>query len=195
MNRSIIGNQQIEINKLWYTIYVRSKHEKTVYEALLNKGVESSLPMKTIIRQWSDRKKKVKIPMFRGYVFVNINLKIEKLYVLKTPGVVKFIQFNNLIPTIPAEQIFWINAILKSEEKINFEAKYKPGENVEVIMGPFKGLKGSVIKQKSLFCVVLWIDIIMQGVSVEIDPANLAVTKMSNNHSMNINNKQIGSIR
>ena len=118
--------------------------------------------------------------MFRGYVFVKINLNIDKLNVLQTPGIVKFIHFKNQIPAIPEEQIFWLDALLSSESEINYETQYLPGNEAEVIAGPFKGLIGKVIKQKSVFRVVLWIDIIMQGISVEIDSANLALAENRN---------------
>ena len=73
----MIKGQNNHEKKLWYAIYVRSRHEKNVHSALLNKGIESSLPLKTVIRKWSDRKKKVQLPMFRGYVFGKINLNID----------------------------------------------------------------------------------------------------------------------
>ena len=171
----MIKGENNQGEKLWYAIYVRSRHEKNVHSALMNKDIESSLPLKAVIRQWSDRKKKVLLPMFRGYVFVKINLNIDKLNVLQTPGVVKFIHFNNKIPSIPEEEIFWLDTLLSSESEINYETHSLLGNEAEVIAGPFKGLKGKVIKQKSVFRVVLWIDIIMQGISVEIDSADLAL--------------------
>ena len=176
----MIKGENNQGKKLWYAIYVRSKHEKNVHSALLNKGIESSLPLKTVIRQWSDRKKKVQVPMFRGYVFVKINLNIDKLNILQTPGIVKLIHFNNQIPAIPEEQIFWLNTILTSESEINYETQHQPGDEAEVIAGPLKGLKGQVIKQKSVLRVILWIEIIMQGVSVEIDSADLAIAENRN---------------
>jgi len=82
------------ISKSWYAIYTKSRHEKCVYNELRWKGIESSLPLKAFYRQWSDRKKKVHVPMFRGYVFVKINLNIDKLNVLQTEGDVKFIHLT-----------------------------------------------------------------------------------------------------
>ena len=71
------------INMSWYAINVKSRHEKYVHDQLKRKNIESSLPMASVIRQWSDRKKKVEIPLFRGYVFVNIDIQYEKLNVLR----------------------------------------------------------------------------------------------------------------
>ena len=176
----MIKGENNQGEKLWYAIYVRSRHEKNVHSALLNKDIESFLPVKTVIRQWSDRKKKVQLPMFRGYLFVKINLDKDKFNVLQTPGIVKFVHFNNQIPAIPEEQIFWLDALLSLESEINYETQYLIGNEAEVIAGPFKGLKGKVIKQKSVFRVVLWIDIIMQGISVEMDSADLALVENRN---------------
>jgi transcription antitermination factor NusG len=87
--------------KKWYAVYVRSRHEKSVHEFFFRKGIESSLTLKSIYRQWSDRKKKVEVPLFRGYVFVNIDISKEKLSVLQMDGVVKFVTFCNKTVSIP----------------------------------------------------------------------------------------------
>ncbi|MBT6356477.1 MAG: antitermination protein NusG, partial [Chloroflexi bacterium] len=46
------------MTKQWYAIYVKSRHEKVIFSELRKKGIESSLPLMTTIRQWSDRRKK-----------------------------------------------------------------------------------------------------------------------------------------
>ena len=91
--------------KYWYAVYVRSRHEKKVHQLLLEKGVESSLPLIKITRKWSDRKKKVEIPLFRGYVFVRIDVGIDKLNILQTDGVVKFIGILNKPSKIPIQSL------------------------------------------------------------------------------------------
>ena len=73
---------QFNTSNAWYAVYVRSKHEKSVHDALQAKGIKSSLTMKTVIRYWSDRKKKVEVPLFPGYVFVNIDIQYENLNAL-----------------------------------------------------------------------------------------------------------------
>ena len=80
----MIKGENSQGKKLWYAIYVRSRHEKCVQTDLQNKGIESSLPFMKVTRQWSDRRKKVEVPLFRGYVFVCIDISKEKLNILKT---------------------------------------------------------------------------------------------------------------
>ena len=83
MYQTKINYQQLRINKFWYAIYVKSRHEQCVHSELQKKGIESSLPMKTVYHRWSDRKKKIHLPLFRGYVFVNIDFHKERIDVLK----------------------------------------------------------------------------------------------------------------
>jgi len=61
--------------KLWYAFYCKSRSEKRLNDLLLRDGYESYLPLKTELRQWSDRRKKVKVPLLPGYVFVKCSRK------------------------------------------------------------------------------------------------------------------------
>jgi len=158
----------------WYAIYVRSRHEKSVHQELQQKGIESSLPLISVTRQWSDRKKKVQVPLFRSYVFVNIDIAKEKLPVLQTDGVVKFVTFCSKTVSIPKEQMFWLDQILLSELSIEHVREFPVGTEVDVMFGPLKGLRGRVKTKNSKTKLVVWFDSIMQGVSVEIDPKFLS---------------------
>ncbi len=165
------------MNKKWFAIYVKSRHEKCVHSELKQKDIESSLPLMTVTRQWSDRRKKVEVPLFRGYVFVNIDIRKEKLPVLQTDGVVKFVTFCNKTVSIPEEQMFWLDQLLLSDLAIENEVEFPVGTEVDVMFGPLKGLRGRVKTKNSSTKLVVWFDSIMQGVSVEIDPAYLSINK------------------
>ena len=157
----------------WYVIYVRSRHEKNVHSALLDKGIDASLPMKTVVREWSDRKKKVQLPLFRGYIFVNIDLKIDNLNVLQTPGVVKFIGIRKEPSRIPDEQIHWIHLMVTESDAVQNEKEIPVGQRVHVMAGPFKGTEGVVKRVGGRFRLVVLIESIMQAVSVDIKPEYL----------------------
>ena len=154
----------------WYVVYVRSRHERNVYSALLDKGIDASLPMKTVVREWSDRKKKVQLPLFRGYVFVNIDVKIDNLNVLQTLGVVKFIGIRNKPSRIPDEQIHWMHMLVAESDTVRAEKEIPVGQRVRVMIGPFKGIKGVVRRVGSRSRLVVLIESIMQAVSIEINP-------------------------
>jgi transcription antitermination factor NusG len=157
----------------WYAVYVRSRHEKSVYSALLDKGIDASLPMMTVVRKWSDRKKKMQIPLFRGYVFVKIDVNIDNLNVLQTAGVVKFIGIRNKPSRIPDEQIHWMHMLVAESDTVRAEKEIPVGQRVRVMIGPFKGIKGVVRRVGSRSRLVVLIESIMQAISIDIKPEYL----------------------
>ena len=50
---------QSKNSKSWYAICLKSLNEIFVHTELQDNGIKSSLPMSSVIRQWSDRKKKI----------------------------------------------------------------------------------------------------------------------------------------
>ena len=181
--KSKIQDSKSIISKSWYAIYVRSRHEKSVHAELQQKGIESSLPLTIVTRQWSDRRKKVEVPLFRGYVFVKIDIKNEKLPVLRTSGVVKFVTFNNVTVPIPEDQMYWLQQMIASDLLLSQEQDFPVGTEIDVMFGPLKGLRGRVKQKNSETRLVVWFDAIMQGVSVEIDPTWLTPVRLQKNIS------------
>jgi len=135
-------------NIRWYAIYTKSRNEKKVAENLSAKGINVYLPLLKTLRQWSDRKKKVEVPLFHSYLFVRIIDK-EYLNVLQTDGVVRFITFRKERIPIPDYQIEAVKAYLNEEGPVHQdETDYIQGDYVEVIRGPMKGLRGSLVSFK-----------------------------------------------
>ncbi|APF19204.1 UpxY family transcription antiterminator [Caldithrix abyssi] len=152
----------------WYAIYTRPRHEKKVYEGLIEKEITAYLPLIKRVRQWKDRKKKVDMPLFSSYLFVRIDYK-NRFDVLQTKGVVKIVNFNGVPAVIPDWQIESLKQMLEHPEKIQLENYIKPGELVVIEEGPFRGLKGMVKSLRGKTRLVVSIEGIMQTVSVEID--------------------------
>jgi transcription antitermination factor NusG len=156
----------------WYAIYTRPRHEKKVHAMLLEKEVIVFLPLVERIRQWKDRKMRITVPLFSSYVFVNFNYR-DRYTLFQTPGIVKIINFRGEPAVIPDWQIDSLKKMLESPSTLRPERYVRPGEIVEVMEGPFKGLRGMVVKQKNENRLVLTIDGIMQSVSVEIAVENV----------------------
>jgi len=157
----------------WYAIYVCSRHEKTVYQSLIEKDVECSLPLIKKFRRWSDRKKRIEVPLFRGYVFVRINLGKDKFTVLETDSVVKYIGIRGVPSPIRDEQMYWLNTMANQFDTVQHETEIPIGEKVKVVTGPCKGMEGVVVTRKNQERLVVMIEAIMQAVSIEIHPEYL----------------------
>ena len=160
-------------NKHWYSLYVRSHHEKKVHKLLQEKDIKSSLPLVKTIRIWSDRKKKVEVPLFKGYVFVYIDIQKDKYKVLKIDGVIKFISINKEPSPVPSQQMHWLKIMVKELDMIQLEKNIPVGKKVRVIMGPFKGIEGVVARSGNQSKLVVMVESIMQAVSVYIKPEYL----------------------
>jgi transcription antitermination factor NusG len=156
------------VGERWYALYVRSRFEKKTDCELRRRGIESFLPLTEEIRLWSDRKKRVQEPLFRGYVFVKTDLR-KRIEILQTDGVVHFVNIRNIPSPIPDEQINWLRIITNHPESVRREQYIAEGERVRIIHGPFSGIEGFVLHVKDSTRVVVSLDAIAQSVSVEVE--------------------------
>ncbi|NTW52715.1 MAG: UpxY family transcription antiterminator [Chlorobiaceae bacterium] len=158
-------------NVCWYALYVRSRFEKKVHQQLQEKGVTSFLPLIETVRQWSDRKKRVEEPLFRGYVFVNIDHHTGHVPVLETEGVVRFIGIGRNPSVIAERDIEWLRRLVREPAAVGrIVASIPAGKRVRVLAGPFKDFEGTVIKAGREDRLVVFFDSIMQGVEITILP-------------------------
>lgn len=129
----------------WKVIYVNSRSEKKVEERLKEKGIECYVPLKKEIRQWSDRKKTVVLPLINGYVFVRPSIQ-QRDEVLNQQGVIQYVRYNGADALIRELEI----TVLRSIESKGYFAEGKfgiepmVGDSATIQYGPFKGLKGIV---------------------------------------------------
>jgi transcription antitermination factor NusG len=153
----------------WYALSLRSRYEKKAHADLVSRGIESFLPLIEEVHVWSDRKKRVLEPLFRGYLFVRTDLR-DRISILQAPGVIRFVQIGARLSSIPEEQIDWVRIIIGHPKSVQRETFLSDGERVRIIGGPFKGVEGIVLSVRGSTRVVLSLDCIAQSVSVEVSP-------------------------
>jgi transcriptional antiterminator RfaH len=109
----------------WYVVYTKPKWEKKVADQLNKIGITCYCPLITQIRQWSDRKKKVEVPLFNSYVFVQLG-DLDRNLVFQTPGVIRY--------------LFWLGkpAIVRDEEINVIKNSLNSPTISEVSVAPFK---------------------------------------------------------
>ncbi|MBN2611599.1 MAG: UpxY family transcription antiterminator [Bacteroidales bacterium] len=136
---------RINTLKCWYALYTRPNHEKEVFRRLKEQQITAYLPLYTTIKQWSDRKKKVEIPLFSCYVFVHIAIN-DYYRVLNTSGGVRYVTFEGKAVAIPEKQIYLVKSLLDQDIQIEevHDMLYS-GAKVEIASGPLKGISGELI--------------------------------------------------
>ena len=126
----------------WFAVYTKPKTEKKVAKRLTQAGFESFLPLQTEIRQWSDRKKKVKVPLINSYVFVqSYSTNIYEVY--KVPGVINILTYLNKYAIVKDSEIENLRILIKSGlpmQTLNTPINLSKGTNVTITKGPFQGL-------------------------------------------------------
>lgn len=132
--------------KNWHIIYVRSRFEKKIFSELTERKIQCYLPLKYQVKQWHDRKKKVLLPVFPGYVFVCISRK-EMLSVYEARGFVKFLCTNSVPDVISDQRMSYIMKVLEGEFEV-FQDQFQTGDAVLIESGPLAGLEGTLIEDR-----------------------------------------------
>jgi len=132
----------MEIKK-WFALYTRPRHEFKALEQIKELEVETYLPTITVIKQWSDRKKKITEPLFRSYIFIFAN-DVERNRALTREAVIKTIFFDGKPAVIPNQEIESIKRMLESPERIQVFNGIVKGVIVRIDSGPFEGIEGIV---------------------------------------------------
>ena len=156
----------------WFAVWTRLRHEQVVREQLEHKQVDVFLPTVTRWSRWKDRKKKIDWPLFPGYCFARFDPG-ERLPILKCTGVVSIISFQGEPAPIPEHEIDAIRRLIDSELAFDPCPMIREGMMVEVVHGPLKGVIGRLVRKNEKARLILSVDLIGQGVSVEVDASDV----------------------
>ena len=155
----------------WYAIHTRSNYEQKVYDGLCSKSIETLLPRCQVMSRRKDRRKKIFIPMLRGYVFVHTDLNaVEYLDILKTVGVVRLVSFEGKPVPASDEEISSLMILDGTDRTVENRSLMKRGDRVMIMEGPLKGLIGFYVRHKGKSDkVVVSIELLNRSLAVEIE--------------------------
>jgi len=157
-------------NTSWYAVHVRSRHEKRVVAELDCKGIRTFLPLYREIRQWSDRRIKIEVPLFSCYAFVNMNGSIQtRAEVLRTAGVLNFVGGNHRAVSIPDEQIENIQTLLATKIAFAPHPFLAVGQRVRIRGGALDGIEGVLTRFNGNSRLVISVETIQRSLSVTVD--------------------------
>jgi len=103
-----------EPHTCWRVFYTKSRAEKQCEVRLRAAGLDVFLPKRRVIRQWSDRKKKVIEPLFSGYFFANV-CERGRLDVLEDPGIVGSVRIGRELVEMPQREVDSLLLLQKSQ--------------------------------------------------------------------------------
>ncbi|HMS63862.1 MAG TPA: UpxY family transcription antiterminator [Ignavibacteria bacterium] len=133
------------MERKWYVLQTKPRNELIVSKQIGLKKIEYFLPMIEKVRIWADRKRKIQIPMFSGYVFVYATEEERVNAISETTGAVKYIFFEKRPAVVSKREIEIIKSAIAEPEKIRIEdKKFKKGDEIIVTNGVFRGMKGFI---------------------------------------------------
>jgi transcription antitermination factor NusG len=153
----------------WYAVQTRSRHEKMVVRQLEGQGFATFLPVTTQLRQWSDRRKLVELPLFSGYVFLRMVYQPEpRLRVLTAEGIVGFVGVHGQGMPIPDRQIEHIQTLLAAKVPVESYPFLKIGQRVRIRSGSLNGTEGILVGQENDRMLVISVELIQRSVSMRL---------------------------
>lgn len=172
MQIAALNVRQSEPPQGWWALYTRHQHEKVVAEMLANKGFEVFLPLYDSIRKWKDRRKVISLALFPCYVFVRGQAD-RRLQVITTPGIHTILTRGEQIAVVPDSEIDAVRRAVEGSFRVEPHPFLKCGERVRVTRGSLEGLEGLLLRKKSLYRLILSVDMLAQSVAVEVDASDV----------------------
>lgn len=133
-------------NRKWHAVYTKPRHEKKALERLSINGFEVFCPMINTVKKWSDRKKKVSIPLIPSNIFIKVDEK-NRTKVLTDPSILNFVYWLGKPAIIRDYEIERLKGLISKEKMQEFEIrKLKIGEKISVSKGYLKDENATIKK-------------------------------------------------
>ena len=152
----------------WIAVRSKPRAEKVALKQLEKKGMQAYLPLVRQKRKWSDRMKWVELPLLPGYLFAKVELK-NSLFVIQTHGVSTVVKFGDEVAVVQESVVTSIRLALEGGYELEPTEYFTNGDEVEVIEGPMKGMKGIVSATKGVEKLIIKIDALQQAIAVHIE--------------------------
>jgi transcriptional antiterminator RfaH len=156
-------------NEKWFVVKTNPRAEKKVFERILALGFNAYLPLISTMKQWSDRKKKIDIPLISSTLFVHCKESdLQKIYVVM--GFHSFLHFLGKPAVVRDYEINNLKILLKETDSIELDEIeiLTEGDKVEVIRGPFQGLIATSIEINRTHKLIVEIEGLGQRFTVHV---------------------------
>ena len=155
----------------WYCLYTMSRREKDLMRRLMANQIACYCP--TVPKRYrspAGRLRTSYIPLFPGYVFL-FGDSSHRYFALSTNCVSRD---QEIVDDGFVDELRQIQLALAAGVPLTPEAKLQRGQRVRVRSGPFKDFEGEVIRREGKTRLLLTLNFLEQGVSMEMDEAVLA---------------------
>ena len=158
---------------IWRVFFTMSNCEKKAAEYISAQNIEVFLPTEKTIRIYRGRKIKKEVPLFKNYIFAKV-AEQDRLRVLQSQAIVNCVNFRGRLAKIREDEINSIRIAIRKPGKIEMETlPLKVGNQVEVVSGAFKGIRGIYTERRGASRVVILLEEIKHAISIEVESSAL----------------------
>jgi len=159
------------VDRPWWAAYVRSRQEKGLARHLAQQGVGFYLPQAEKQVRRAGRTFVSHLPLFPGYLFFRGAASARRTA----------LESNLIVQVLPVEDQGRLHEELASLWRLQLAGAplvphpwIEPGDEVEIVDGPFQGWTGMVLREKGRMRLVVSISLLRQSVAAELDREVLA---------------------
>jgi len=153
----------------WYALHTRSRHERVVEQRLRQQGIGTFCPFVSEMHRWSDRRKKVEVPLFSCYVFVQTAMTPqERTKIFRVEGILGFVGGRGHGLPIPEEQIDAVRSIVDQQMQWSSLPYLKVGQRIRVRGGALDGVEGIFLSRNGEDSLVVSVDAVQRSIAVRI---------------------------
>lgn len=165
---TLLDQEELEdaLDRHWLVLYTKARQEKAISRELFACKIPFYLPLvqkKSVIR---GRNVVSHVPLFAGYVFL-YGSEEERIRSLTTNRISRILTPDD--PNGLLRDLRQLNRLIVSKAPLTVESRLVVGNRVRVLHGPFAGLEGTVLKRRAEIRLLVSINFLQQGASVEID--------------------------
>lgn len=153
----------------WYAIQTRPRHEKKVDRDLRLVGFSTYLPLIKQIRQWSDRRQAVQLPLFPQYLFIHLAYSPHvHQAVISRWGVCNFVGIRGKALPIPDQEIANIEILLERRLQVEPYPFLRVGARVRCRGGALDGLEGILVGKNKDSSLVVSLNLLQRSLAVRV---------------------------
>ena len=166
------------MGKNWFVMRTKPRNENKVFLQVQKKNIEIFYPVLPTIKIWSDRKKKIYVPMFPGYLFVYGDEEERYNAIANTAGAMGYLMYLKKPAIVTQKEINSIKLSLAEPERIKVDKmSIKQGDLVEITSGPFAGLMGFVVEFRGTYKIVVNIIELNASINIELLQSEMKLIK------------------
>lgn len=154
----------------WWVLYTKVRQEKAVARQFLRTQTPFYIPLVSKRSVARGRVVYSQIPLFPGYVFL-YGSEEERISALATNRIVRILAVHT--PDRLREDLWQLKQLITSGVAVRLECRLEPGRRVRVRHGPFAGIEGTVLTRRGETRLLVAVDFLQKGASIEIDDAVL----------------------